>query len=83
MKLEKIIFDSTTNYTNVVTLLNARLSELVQELSSCGCTQTPTNVAVNEAVKYLYVAEIDRINGDTVRYQGAVRAAYNELYKID
>lgn len=83
MNLGTIIFDVNTDYAVLEEKLNMRISELLAGLNSCGCKNTPEELAVTQSTSYMYVANVDKLNGDTVRYQNCLQMAYGTLIKLE
>lgn len=83
MKVGKIVFDDTTNYSLVESTLDIRLSELVAIQCKCSCEDSEENDIIALCFKYRYAAKINLELTDTVRYQECIRAEYYELVKLD
>lgn len=75
----KIKFDETTNYTDVLRVTKEMLSDIVARGTKC-CQSPNLKDALCTAEVFLYAADYDNSVGQLDKFHNAVKGAYLTLY---
>jgi len=79
MATNKIPFDDTTNYPDVYRIDKLMFGDITARGTKC-CQSKQTETALCTSLKWLYAAQVAEDNGETERFEQAVKAAYLTLY---
>lgn len=75
----KIIFNGSTNYTEVFRISKLMVGDIVARGGKC-CNTSKEKEALCSSISSLYAAQNDLTEGDITRFNNAVKSAYLTLY---
>lgn len=77
--MNKIPFDDTTNYPDVLRVTKTMFGDIQARGTKC-CQPPNIEEAMCRSLKWIYASDIADDTGNTERYEQAVRSAYLTIY---